>query len=220
MYPKNWYHLIARLRQVLMYLPKRSPLHVRENPALTPHHPTEKLKGYLHAPTKKKERHQALKTYQSEVLDIHHDQNTVTDIGKLSFLSSDDGQSAWPVDVDDEEVIELRASLTESERDSLLEVEQAEKEDAARRKLPTVNELLATEFGKPDKDHSFTQEGAFETIVFLLMKKGCNYLDPASQNNLRAAHPLLDHMHKMIAYYATVDFSSLREYDPNYASQK
>jgi len=195
----------------------------------------------LHQPARKKERHSALKRYQHEVLNIDHDQNTATDIGKLPFLVGEavsssqhtedekdtcvdteaENKDIFCNDIDDDPAVnKLRAELTEPEIDLLQQAKKSEQEETNKFGIPSVNELLKTEFGRPNKDHSFTQEASFETIVFQVMKRGYEYLDEASKMTLKAAHPLLDHMRTMIQYYSTIDFTSLREYDPNYATQK
>ena len=82
--------------------------------------------------------------------------------------------------------------------------------------LPTHSELLRTPFGQPSSNYSFTQEASFETSLFTILKSG--YLDIASFSNLCLTHPLVEHLATMIPALATVDFRSLREHDPNWAT--
>ena len=78
--------------------------------------------------------------------------------------------------------------------------------------------LLKAGFGKPDQNHSFTQEAAFETaIVFILKNK---YLKGNDLNHLLKTHPLIDHMNAMITKCASNDFSWLHTPDPAWAEQK
>ena len=85
---------------------------------------------------------------------------------------------------------------------------------------PTAAKLQSKGYGKPSKNHSFTQEASFETVLFQVLKVGSRYLTKEDQLSLCGTHPLINHLHQMIGYYSKVDFSKLREYDPNYATQK
>ena len=87
-------------------------------------------------------------------------------------------------------------------------------------RLPTPAELMSQGFGQPSKDHSFTQEASGETILLQFLKVGIVYLDNEDITNFRAAHPLVNHLYKMMIEYQSVDFSGLREYDLSYASQE
>ena len=62
--------------------------------------------------------------------------------------------------------------------------------------LPTASDLMKTEFGRPDKNHSFTQEACGETILFFVFKS--EYLDTTSILTLYATNPLISHMTRMI----------------------
>ena len=74
-------------------------------------------------------------------------------------------------------------------------------------------------FGKPSKNHSFTQEALGETILFVVMKKGAEYMTQDDITNLKSTHPLIKHLYDMILEYKHVDFSKLQEYDLDYALQ-
>ena len=86
--------------------------------------------------------------------------------------------------------------------------------------LPSVNDLLHSSYGKPSKDHSFTQEASFETVIFQVLKVGAGYLDETDLKSLKASHPLIGHLHTSMTRYAHVDFRPLQDYDLDYASQK
>lgn len=92
-------------------------------------------------------------------------------------------------------------------------------EDAKRRGLPTAAELASTGFGKPSKNHSFTQEASGETIIFTFLKYGARYLNEEELCALRNTHPLIEHISNMIKSFKRIDFSALREYDRDYATR-
>lgn len=110
-------------------------------------------------------------------------------------------------------------SLDEFEEMKLQSCVQAD-EIARQHDLPTVTELYSGGFGQPSKNHSFTQEAAFETILFQFLKVGMDYLQPDEQAALLATHPLVEHLHVSLKKFSRIDFSSLREPDLEYASQK
>jgi len=176
-----------------------------------------------------KERHAPLKRYQQRVLGVNPDQNT-NDIGKLftNEIVSTDPVSSHHENLSSSTDSIGRGSthdvyineLSEIERESLRQAEDDISCETQKFGLPTVSELLSKGFGKPSKDHSFTQEASFETVVFQVLKVGSGYLDDTDRLNLRLAHPLLSHLDKMIIAYKSVDFSKLREYNLDYASQQ
>ena len=106
-------------------------------------------------------------------------------------------------------------------------VEAEESGKAEQFDLPTVNELFNGGFGlfgRPSRDHSFTQEASGETILFPVMKYGRGFLDDSSIRNLRDTHPLVNHLWKMTVVYPSTNafkqFVKLREYDTEYAKKK
>ena len=68
--------------------------------------------------------------------------------------------------------------------------------------LPTKSELLSTSFGKPDSNHSFTQEACCETILFLVLKSG--YLIPGPMHKChtwKEGHETwLSNIHPLVLY--------------------
>ena len=70
-------------------------------------------------------------------------------------------------------------------------------------RYPSAVELRLGGFGRPDKEHTATQEACAETTIFFLLKSG--YLDGNSSSCLRATNPLVEHLAHTI--------SSLRDYD-------
>ena len=87
--------------------------------------------------------------------------------------------------------------------------------------LPSATSLLKTDFGQPDRKHSFTQEAYFETIIFHILKS--NYLDMNNQemsNKIMSLHPLVIHMYNTIHILSPYDFTWIRNIDTNWADQK
>ena len=82
-------------------------------------------------------------------------------------------------------------------------------------KLPSAVELLQTKFGKPDGNHSFTQEACGETILFFLLKSGY-----VAHDDLIPIHPLVPHLIKMMSRLSTYNFTWIRTIDKDWASQK
>ena len=70
--------------------------------------------------------------------------------------------------------------------------------DCKRRGLSTVTELHNGELGHPSSNHSFIQDAADETVHSLFLKFGSKFLDNKDESGLRDAHPLIDHLAKMI----------------------
>ena len=68
--------------------------------------------------------------------------------------------------------------------------------------LPSAIDLMKTKFGKPDKDHSFTQEASGETILFFVLKSG--YLN---HNDVIKVHPLIPHLILMMRRLSTYNFT-------------
>ena len=82
--------------------------------------------------------------------------------------------------------------------------------------LPTAAKLLKTKFGRPDNDHSVTQEACGETTLLLLMKS--QYLDEQSKQALHASHPLVAHMARVSEALSRYDFTWLQSTDTEWAS--
>ena len=82
---------------------------------------------------------------------------------------------------------------------------------------PSAAQLLRTPFGRPSKDHSFTQEACFETILFHLLSS--KLLDGKSRTTLLLADETFETLDSAITEHENVDFSQLAEYDPNWESQ-
>ena len=83
--------------------------------------------------------------------------------------------------------------------------------------LPTATQLRLQGFGKPDKDHSATQEACAETTLHFVLRSG--YLDNQSKSSLCAAHPLVQHLTKITSSLSGYDFRWLRGTDTDWASQ-
>ena len=83
--------------------------------------------------------------------------------------------------------------------------------------LKTLTELRLTKFGRPDKDHSVTQEACAETILFFIIKSG--YLDIQATNALYNTNPLIPHMARMIDTLSHYDFRWIQQTDTNWATQ-
>ena len=87
-----------------------------------------------------------------------------------------------------------------------------------KQKLPTRSELHREgRFGRPSKNHSFTQEGCFETCLFPLLTSG--YLNFYDFMCLCGTHILIPHMVKMIIKCHTYDFTWITYEDPFWKQQ-
>ena len=85
--------------------------------------------------------------------------------------------------------------------------------------IPSRFDILKTSgFGKPDFDHIFTGEVCFEHTLFHLLKS--NYLSHQDKETVLHCHPLFKHLHKMITWSKTVDFSTLKNPIVNFSEQK
>ena len=172
---------------------------------------------------KSKDKHASLKQYQRNVLRIDPDRTIDDEIGKLcencNDVSTDPGQG---LDSPMTEYLdhETRMPVLPDEFKSLLEAEDIVSADCEKYGLPTVAELHKGKFGRPSKNHSFTQEAAFETVLFHVLKTGSQYMSPIDKVKLCSLHPLIGHLAKMIDEYSKIDFSQLRKIDLDYRSQK
>ena len=83
--------------------------------------------------------------------------------------------------------------------------------------LPSRTTLLRTAFGRPDSNHSFTQEASFETCLLPLLRSG--FVDVTTTIALLATHPLV--LHLAISYISLrqYDFRWIRSPDPTWATQ-
>jgi hypothetical protein len=81
-----------------------------------------------------------------------------------------------------------------------------------------VAQLLATPFGKPSVNHSFTQTAAFDTVIFYVLKS--SFLDRASLNALYEAHEIYKALATTMDEVKEIDFRPLAKYDPNWESQE
>ena len=83
-----------------------------------------------------------------------------------------------------------------------------------KQSLPSAIDLIKTKFGKPDENHSFTQEASGETILFFILKSG--YLN---HSDVIKVHPLIPHLILMMRRLSTYDFTWIRSIDRDWASQ-
>jgi hypothetical protein len=83
--------------------------------------------------------------------------------------------------------------------------------------IPPRWALLQLPFGRPDKNHLFTQEGCFETtLVPLLLSR---FLDPSGLIAICTAHPLICHLTTAMATLSIYNFTWIREYNKNWQEQ-
>ena len=177
-------------------------------------------KSASHTSRKRKRKNESLAIYQSEILGIDTDQLPSEALGKYcipnryteSIVHTED-DSAMGVEVK----TDGNYGTTNDANVGLAPI--ATETTVNQNDPPTVVELLKQQFGQPDTDHSFTQEGAYETVLFLFLKHGRDYLSKEDIKKLHDQHVLIEHLDKMMVYYSKIDFSPLREPDPNYASQ-
>ncbi|KAL7451838.1 LOW QUALITY PROTEIN: hypothetical protein ACHAWC_006018 [Mediolabrus comicus] len=85
-----------------------------------------------------------------------------------------------------------------------------------RSTLPSFSALLRTPFGMPDLQHNFVKVPSFSNITFHLFKSGL--LDFYGFAALCYTHPLFHHLASRMVALSSVDFRSLREFDPQWAS--
>jgi hypothetical protein len=84
--------------------------------------------------------------------------------------------------------------------------------------LPSTLTLYRDGFGKPDLNHSFTQEACGETTLHFVLKSG--YLNSNDKSNLYTAHPLLRHLDYMRQRLVNYDFTWIREINPRWEQQE
>ena len=176
--------------------------------------------------------------YQREVLQVDHSTSTNESIGKSLCEISERyniginvAEAAADDDMSDDDMLDEFSKISQNKK-SIERAAIASNAQLESLGLPALSdESFNGGFGKPSRNHSFTQEGSFETIVFIFMKREVHlgsYLGEQDKTNLRATHPLIDHLYKMIEFYkisATnnpekVDFSRLVMPDPNFTNQK
>ena len=176
----------------------------------------------------KKPKQWYLKDYQRRVLGIDHSMSKSDNIGKLSEDNACNIDTVL-VAASETRTVEENNTTIQAQPDhatiiakNQASIERANKisnMEAKNLGLPTPAELMSEGFGQPSQNHSFTQKGAGETILFLLLKYGAVFLSKESLASFLATHPLVEHMYKMISALRRVDFSKLQEYDPDYATQ-
>ena len=83
--------------------------------------------------------------------------------------------------------------------------------------LPSRTTLLRTAFGRPDSNHSFTQEASFETCLLPLLQSG--FVDVTTTIALLATHPLVLHLAVSYISLRQYDFRWIRSPDPTWATQ-
>jgi hypothetical protein len=82
--------------------------------------------------------------------------------------------------------------------------------------LPSFSSLLRTPFGPPDPSKNFYKHPSFENIAFHVFQSG--FLDFYGFASLCSSHPLLHHLAARMVAVSKLDFRSLREHDPDWAS--
>mmetsp|Transcript_16875 Transcript_16875/g.38682 ORF Transcript_16875/g.38682 Transcript_16875/m.38682 type:complete len:650 (+) Transcript_16875:2568-4517(+) len=84
--------------------------------------------------------------------------------------------------------------------------------------LPSTASLCRADFGRPDINHSFTQEACFETVVLQVLKR-IDFLDGDSVTQLYHSHPLIPHMARMLYKLADYDFRWVRNVPKDWATE-
>ena len=237
-------------------LPVKVPTKVpTDRPKRTTDLPTNRqyLSG-LHNPARSRpkqrtKKHEALRTYQRDILGLDHNDEAQQDEGE--FPSSDDAShrgnevlscrsasSSEDSELEPGEIIEpVEPELGKIVESESLVTDTPDAVSFARDLgLPTVTELYNGGFGKPSLKLNFFQQGAFETILFFffrhLQSDASMYLTGDELASLLATHPLIKHLWKMIRVYPSklsggmvnlgqkqLDITQLRVPDPNYATQ-
>lgn len=162
------------------------------------------------------ERQAPLRQYEQQVLGVDFSISKTEQIGEFQNKK----ESIDTVEEKEDATIQAHNEEERALEETINDINLRADNDAKRRGLPTAAELASTGFGKPSRDHSFTQEASGETIVFTFLKYGSQYLNNADKESLLNTHPLIKHISKMIKAFQQVDFTPLREYDRDYASRK
>ena len=110
--------------------------------------------------------------------------------------------------------VNLKQSNTNTIRNLVV---QDTRTDSWKSKLPAAAKLLTTKFGRPNSDHSATQEACGETTLLPLMKS--QYLDKQSKQALYASYPLVVHMAQVSKALLSYDFICLKSTNTAWASQ-
>ena len=95
---------------------------------------------------------------------------------------------------------------------------EAPPQPAWRSALPTRSLLHRGRMGRPDGNHSFTQEASFETSLFCVLTSG--YLDYTGFASLADVHPLILHLSRMLVGLHDYNFSWLADEDPHWKRQQ
>lgn len=162
-------------------------------------------------PAGRRKNHEAIERYEREKLGI--DPRKSTPAGKLDTCTG-----TCPSLYINDCIDMTKSGGDEIDEKWSYEANAEAKALANEAEVPTVTELFNGGFGKPSKNHSFTQEASFETVALIVLKSG--YLCDFAKAKFALLHPLLRHMTNMLPIYSKIDFSPLKEYDPNYNSQQ
>ena len=85
--------------------------------------------------------------------------------------------------------------------------------------LPTPAQLCRQGFGRPDANHSFTQQACADTILFHVLKSG--FLGPEDRTALfENTNPLTSHLDTVRLRLQNYDFTWIRSTDTNWQSQQ
>ena len=98
------------------------------------------------------------------------------------------------------------------------ELQAAFADDTALLGKPTPAELASSGFGQTSKNHAFVSEKHFDHTLLYLYKSG--FLSDTDLHVIRSVHPLYNHLWITMHRARSVNFSTLREYDRNYAQQE
>ena len=83
---------------------------------------------------------------------------------------------------------------------------------------PSASRLASIGFGKASTQLSFTSDVVFEHILVPVLKS--EYLAISERKRLESCHPLYAHLTKSLFRCKNIDFSDLRQNDPNFNDQK
>lgn len=84
--------------------------------------------------------------------------------------------------------------------------------------LPSASFLYKNGFGKPDLDHSFTQEACGETTLHFVLQSG--YLTSEDKQSLYKTNPLLQHLDSMRQQLSNYDFTWIRNINECWEQQE
>ena len=128
------------------------------------------------------------------------------------------GEQQQPAPPADEHVPDPISNLTSS-RDTTSTLDDEPPDPVWWRTMKTRAQLFKEAFGKPDLQHSFTQEACADTTLHFVLMSG--YLTQGDKRSLfEASNPLVEHLDTMRKSLKHYDFRWLKDINTNWADIK